>query len=121
MVRRKRGAGRPRKFKLGEIILDANDYKVVVEHRLRGTKSEYRVIPLNGASKRFGPAAWRSSGLLTRTGRVSATGSILTYRANEWLDRELPEGRGCACQCCVHSAIPRNVFKVSTGEMMDDD
>ena len=121
MVRRKRGAGRPRKFKLGEIILDDNEFKVVVEHRLRGTKSEYRVIPLDGSSHRYGRAAWQSSGRLIPTGRHSSTGSILTYRANNWLDKELPEGRGCACQCCVHSAIPRNVFKVSTGEMMADD
>lgn len=111
--------GRPRKFNLGDIVNYDGEWQVVVDHRLRGTKSEYRCIALNYKRKRYGRAVWRSSGLLTATGEHSNTGSILTYRANEYLEAEL--GRGCDCHCCIHTAIPRSEFNRASGELREAD
>ena len=117
MTKRKRKVGRPRKFKLSEIVLFDNHTFVVVAHRLRGTKSEYRVIPLTGGRQRYGRALWKIAADLTAAGEFSSTGSLLVYRANEWLENELSDGRGCRCHCCPHTAIPRGMFSIHTGIM----
>ena len=117
----KKNVGRPRKFKLGDIVTDLHTDYVIVDHQLRGTKSEYRVVPLNRRYERYGRAAWRNSAEFTATDVHSSSGSLVTYRANRKLEEELPGGRGCACECCVHTAIPRDAFNKFTGEMKDDD
>lgn len=109
----------PRKFRLTDIVTDGHTNYVIVDHRVRGTKAEYRVVPVTGRRQRFGRAAWRMSNELHPTGERSAKGSLVTYRANEWLKAEL-DGRGCECHCCVHTAIPRGAFNQFTGEMKDD-
>lgn len=121
--KRKRKVGRPRKFKLSDIIRikETGTIGVVVRHRMRGTKSEYCVIPLTGGKRRFGPSSWKSSADIETTGQRSSTGSLVTYRANEWLEEQLPEGRGCVCHCCVHEAQPRKAFSRQTGVMKAED
>lgn len=127
-MKRKRKVGRPRKFRNGDIV-NVNDTNkgvpeyvgVVVKHRLRGTKSEYNIIPLTGNHRRYGPTAWRLSNMMVKTGQRSSTGSIVTFRANEWLEEQLPEGRGCDCHCCVHEAQPLKAFNVWTGGMKAED
>jgi len=111
--------GRPRKFKLGAIVtdLDGNFY-IVVDHQLRGTKSEYRIVPTNNRYERFGRAVWVESNKLEATGMRSSRGSLVTYRANQMLEREV--GRGCLCEYCAHTAMPRRDFNKVTGEMLDD-
>jgi len=121
MGKHKRKPGRPRKFKLSEIVLHQGQTYVVVAHRLRGTKSEYRVVPLTGGRQRYGRALWKIAAELEAAGEFSATGSLLVYRANEWLDKELDGGRGCRCHCCPHTAIPRGMFSIHTGIMKDVD
>ena len=121
MGKHKRKVGRPRKFKLSEIVLHQGQTYVVVAHRLRGTKSEYRVVPLTGGRQRYGRALWKIAAELEAAGEFSATGSLLVYRANEWLDKELDGGRGCRCHCCPHTAIPRGMFSIHTGIMKDVD
>ena len=121
MSTHKRRVGRPRKFKLGEIIKYDKGLGVVVAHRLRRTKSEYRIVPVSGGRKRYGRAAWKNSAELKTNGEHSATGSLVTYRANRWLNGELPEGRGCFCECCIHEAIPRKSFSRFTGAMKEED
>ncbi len=113
--------GRPRKFKLGEIVTSTltQGLFVVVDHQLRGTKAEYRVVPLSGGRQRYGRAAWVNTAFLQTAGEYSSTGSLVTYRANEYLQAELPEGRGCACQCCIHEAQPRSGFSIHTGDFKE--
>ena len=119
----KRKVGRPKKFRLSDIVQhkETGAIAVVVKHRMRGTKSEYCVIPLTGGKRRFGPSSWRGAETLDATGLRSSTGSLVTYRANEWLDEQLPEGRGCLCHCCVHEAQPRKAFSTRTGVMRAED
>lgn len=115
--------GRPRKFKLGEIVhrLDMEmRLAVIVDHQVQGTKSLYRVIPMDGQKRRFGRAKWVDSNLLGPAGMRSKTASVLTYRANEKLEAELPEGRGCDCMCCVHTADPHAAYNHVTGEFRDE-
>jgi len=119
MSLRNPGPGRPPKFKLGTIVTDTdNNLYVIVDHQVRGTKSQYRCIPTNNRFERFGGAAWIESNKIEAIGKRSAKGSLVTYRANEMLERE-GDGRGCRCQCCVHEAMPRNVFNKFTGELKD--
>jgi len=117
----KHRVGRPRKFKLTEIVTVDGRPAAVVDHRMRGTKAEYRIVPLTRGHRRFGPASWRSTTDLVTTGKFSWTGALVTYRANEWLEAELPEGRGCKCMCCAHTAIPRAAFSRHTGIMKEHD
>jgi len=116
----KRGRGRPRHFSNGDIALHGGQKYVVVDHRMRNTKSEYRLVPLNAAYKRYGSAIWRQSYLLEVTGLRSNTATVVTYRANRWLEEATPEGRGCVCQCCVHEAQPTRGFSVHTGTFKED-
>lgn len=119
MSLRNPGPGRPRKFKLGVIVRDEdNQLYVIVDHQLRGTKSEYRCLPVNNRFERFGGAVWIPSNEIWPIGKRSAKGSLVTYRANEVLEDE-GDGRGCRCQCCVHVAMPRNVFNKFTGELLE--
>lgn len=118
--------GRPRKFKNGEVVrrTDYDTLGVIVDHRIRGTKSEYRIVPVNNRIERFGRAAWVVASDLVgdALGRFSSKGTILTYRANEWLDAEIG-GRGCDCHCCVHTAQDRSMWNHHTGELrrLDND
>jgi len=113
--------GRPPKFKLGTIAVDDDGQTwVLVERRMSGFKSQYRGIRTNGRRRRYGRAKWMLSNVLTDTGEKSTKGSIVTYRANEAMDKEL-DGRGCECQCCVHQAIPRSAFNRHTGEWREDE
>lgn len=109
--------GRPRKFTNRDIVTDGNELFVIVDHRLRGTKAEYRVIPMNDRIERFGRARWEQSADLQRDpkGRKSSKGSITVYRANQFLDAELGD-RGCGCQCCAHHAIPYSELSWRTGD-----
>jgi hypothetical protein len=113
--------GRPRKFKLGTIVTDktTEELYVIVDHHLRGTKSEYRCVPTNGRYERFGRAAWIDSSRLESIGKKSSKGSLVTYRANQMLEAEV--GRECLCECCVHVSMPRKDFNMFTGEMRDLD
>lgn len=124
MTKRIERRGRPRKFKLGEVVskpvVQTEDLYVVVDHQLRGTKSEYRVAPLNNRFERYGRAVWTPSNEIFETGMRSYKGSIVTYRANAHLDSELG-GRGCHCECCAHAAMPRDAFNHLTGEFRDYD
>jgi len=119
--REKERRGRPRRFKFGEIVLEGDLARVVVDHRTRMYKAEYRIIPLNGSSRRYGRAVWRASHLLQSAGKFSSTASLATYRANNWLDETLPEGRGCDCQCCVHEKQPHQAFSNITGKFLGED
>lgn len=112
--------GRPRKFKNRDIVIhnQTEQTYVVVDHQLRGTKAEYKVIPLNGQKQRYGRASWVESNWLDPTGMKSSAGSMVTYRSNKFLEQEV--GRGCDCQCCIHAAMPRRDFNHITGEMFDD-
>ncbi len=113
--------GRPRKFQLTEIVYDQHmNTFVVVDHRLRGFKSEYRVVPINGRHQRYGKAAWQGAHKLTPTGKKSRTGALVTYRANE-MSMGGTEERGCDCQCCIHIAYERPDFNYLTGEDRDQD
>lgn len=116
---RARRVGRPYKHKLGAIVThrDTGQMYVAVDRRSRGTKSEYRVIPLTGRHQRYGPATWVNTSLLEKAGKHSHTASVLTYRANEYLDAEV--GRECDCHCCVHTRIPHQEFKRASGEWKD--
>lgn len=120
-MRGKETRGRPRKFKLGAIVQDptTENLYIVVDHQLRGTKSEYRVIPTNGRYERFGRASWVESSNLEPIGKRSSKGSLVTYRANQMLEGEV--GRGCQCECCIHTAMPRRDFNMFTGDMVDYD
>ena len=117
----KRKRGRPRHFSNGDIAEHEGNMYVVVDHRMRNTKSEYRLVPLTKGYKRFGTAIWRQSYLISVTGLKSNTATVVTYRANKWLEEATPEGRGCACQCCVHEAQPHKAFSVHTGIFREDD
>ena len=123
MSKRKGKVGRPRKFKNGAVAKWAITGQLyhVVDHRLRGTKAEYRCVPVNARNERFGRARWISSSeLIAGDGNAKrSSGSIKTYRANQKLDEQLG-GRGCDCQCCVHTAIPLDMFSTNTGEFKDD-
>lgn len=106
--------GRKRKFKLGEIVQnDDGHHYVIVDHQLRSTKSEYRIIPLNNRYERYGRATWEPSNTLHSTGLKSTKGSLVTYRANRMLEAEI--GRACACECCVHTALDRKDFSTRSG------
>ena len=116
------GPGRPRKFKLGMIAqhIHTGDLYVVVDQQKRNHKSEYRVIPTNGRYERFGRAIWLESNLINPIGARSVKGSLTVYRANEFLDNELG-GRGCECQCCIHTAMPKREFNKFTGGWVEDE
>ena len=120
-MKRKRGRGRPRGFYNRDIIHYTDRLYVVVDHRMRGAKSEYRLIPITPGHRRAGAAIWAQSYKMTNTGRKSGTGTVLTYRANTFLEEELPEGRGCKCQCCIHEAQPRRSLSRWTGDLKDDE
>lgn len=118
---KRKGPGRPRKFKLGSIVTDTdNQLYVIVDHQLRGTKSEYRCIPTNNRFERFGRASWIESNRLESIGKRSAKGSLVTYRANTAWELEVGE-RGCECQCCCHVAMPREHFNRFTGKLLEAD
>ena len=118
---RRRGKGRPPKFRFGAIVVDPDGQTwVMVDRRVKGTKSQYRGIRLTGGRRRFGPAKWMPSNILVATGERSTKGSVLTYRANEGMKAELG-GRGCECQCCIHTALPRSGFKRKSGEWKEDE
>ena len=119
MTKRKRG--RPRGFKNRDIAQYNNNLYIVVDHRMRGTKSEYRLVPYSRGQKRTGHAIWVQSYRMLNTGAKSNTkAAVSTYRANRGLDESLPDGRGCRCECCVHEAIPRTFFDRWTGEYKDE-
>jgi hypothetical protein len=103
--------GRPRKFKLGDIVWDdfRQQHSVVVNYRRSGTVSESRCIALDKRLRRRGDAYWERVQNLEPTAYRSQTGSIKTYLANELLEQQL-EGRGCSCQCCIHEAQERSMF-----------
>lgn len=112
--------GRPRKFKLGAIAQHEDGHLcVIVDHQIRGTKSEYRVIPLDGRRRRYGRVAWTETSKLSPVGEKSR-GSIVTYRANRMMEQDLG-GRGCGCECCVHTAIPLSAFNHHTGDMKEEE
>ena len=101
--------GRKRKFQFGDVVLDGIHMAVIVDWERRHGKGEYRVVrvlhPVNGAM--YGPALWRLPQLLVPTdypNRFRSTVKI--YKANEKL-----EERGCACNCCAHTAIPVLVIR----------
>lgn len=116
--------GRPRKFSNRMVAHDLNgDLYVIVDHRLRGTKAEYRCVPVNKRIERFGRAKWIQSADLTNTGWISKKGTVTVYRANEFLEQQLGS-RGCECQCCVHVETPYPELDWRTGdykEPEDDD
>ncbi len=109
--------GRPRKIGMGYVVIDKDgNLGVAVDHRILGSRSEYRVIPVNSRIQRYGPATWRNTESIEPEGRRSQTGSVKVYRANQALDEELG-GRGCKCQCCVHYAMPLKDFSTQTGKL----
>jgi len=114
--------GRRRKFRLADIVWDGGRLSVVVDYRVRGSVSEYRVVPISGKRRRYGRASWRRAMDLHASGERSNTASLLTYRANQHLDDALDD-RGCDCECCIHTAQPRSDFSHITGIMKgaDDD
>lgn len=114
--------GRHRKFKLASYVTDRKHggMFIVVDYRVRGNKSEYKITPTNAKHQRFGPAAWRGAEELDTLNMKSSTGSLLTYRANEWLKEQYDGDRGCECQCCIHTAEPRSDYSRMTGVMKDE-
>lgn len=111
--------GRPRKYRLGEIVQDKTEAPyVVVDHQVRAWKSEYRIIPLNNRYERYGRAVWVESHLLDPVGKKSNKASVRTYRANRMLEEEI--GRDCKCECCIHTAMDGTAFNSMTGQILED-
>jgi hypothetical protein len=96
-----------RKFTLGDIATTRDGAKViVVDHRMIGTQSQYRVIGTDPMKRRVGAAKWYQSYLLTPIGEHSWVGAVRTYRANE----KMGEDRGCFCHCCIHTSMDSQDF-----------
>lgn len=108
--------GRKHKFKNGDIVTDnADQHYVVVDWRTIGYASQYRVIPLNRTYRVDIPLAkWLHTDKLHKTG-LRARGKVRPYRANQWLEKEY--GRGCRCECCIHTALDGSDFNSKTGEL----
>ena len=125
MARTKKTAGRPRKLKNRDIAMhrDTEQLYAIVGHRIAyRTKSQYRCVPLNNQQQKYGRAVWILGADLEPTGRVSRVQVITTYYANEMLDREMDGegGRGCDCQCCIHTSLPYKGFTY-IGRMVEDE
>ena len=101
---RAKGPGRPRKFKMGDVVYgdtpNIGHVGVVVDYKATPKDSYYRVVSIVDRKAR-----WLSSTVLNATGR-SNLDVLRIYRANERLaDRE------CEAHCCVHQAIPRRNWR----------
>ena len=121
MTPRKKKAGRPRKLRNRDIARHKHTEQLygIVGHHMIGSKSEYRCIPLNGRKQPYGRAIWIVAPDLEPTGEVSRNSLPTVYNANAALDDEL-DGRGCDCQCCIHTVLPHEGWTY-TGKMRDYD
>ena len=116
-------AGRPPKFNNRDIVQhkETNQLYAVVGRRTLGqTRSEYRCMPLNGRLERYGRTIWIDTSKLDETGWVSHQSVMTVYRSNRMLEDNLPEGRGCDCDCCIHTAMPLQDW-THMGNMRDYD
>jgi len=97
------------KFRLGDIVTDEHgDEFIVVDRVMHIETSKYLAIPRDRMGRRIGVATWKMTYKLDKTGMHSNTGSVRTYRANKALEAQ--GGRGCKCQCCIHTALDTKDF-----------
>ena len=108
------GVGRKPKLRPGQHA-DHKDLGLVVAvdyERDKWTVSRYRVIRLYSYMPyhRYGRAIWvRTHHLKARDDLIDAPTSLQVYRANKKLG--LAKDRGCSCNCCAHTAIPRGQIR----------
>ena len=112
--------GRRRKFHIDEVVARAgfmagpSQHAVVIDYRVKGAQSEYRIVRLDYASgPAWGRPIWVGAELLDHLQgrtywRATKRPKIRrVVRANEKLGTS--QQRGCRCECCPHTAIPRSV------------
>ena len=108
--------GRRRKFHIDEVARHRllAGYGVVIAYRVKGAQSEYRVVRLDyQTGPAWGRPIWVAAEHLDHLPgrtywRYTKRPKIRrVVRANEKLGDSTQ--RGCRCQCCPHTAIPRSV------------
>ena len=111
--------GRRRKFRIDEVVRRDFDHKrsqyaVVIAYRVKGAQSEYRIVRLDyQTGPAWGRPIWIAAELLFHL--PGRTWLKVAFRpnirrvvvANERIGSSTE--RGCRCQCCPHTAMPRNV------------
>ena len=107
--------GRRRKFRIDEVIRPTpNSYAVVIDYRVKGAQSEYRIVRLDyQTGPAWGRPVWRAAEQLEHLpdwvwwSVVSRPNIRRVVVANEKIGSSFD--RGCRCQCCPHTAVPRSV------------
>ena len=109
--------GRRKKFFIDEVVKLSAPIKVyctIVGYRVKGAQSQYQVVRLDYATgPAWGRPIWVNAEELEHTVDRSWWNPIKrpkvrrVVRANENLGDSTQ--RGCRCQCCPHTAIPRSV------------
>ena len=108
--------GRRRKFHIDEVVYlhDLLAPAVVIDYRVKGAQSQYRVVRLDySTGPPWGRPIWiNAEGLDHKNNRhywnpTKRPNVRRVVRANEKLGDSTQ--RGCRCQCCPHTAIPRSV------------
>lgn len=116
--------GRRRKFYIDEVVgwtysamLDRPQnvgWAVVTDYRVKGAQSQYQVVRLDYATgPSWGRPIWVNAEKLRRLSESHPLNPLLrpnvrrVVAANERLGSSTD--RGCRCQCCPHTAIPRSV------------
>jgi hypothetical protein len=102
--------GRPRKYRLGDVVSYEGEPAVVVDYRQDGRKrGSYRLIRLISlpAGRPYGPAVWVQSYKVDNNDWPDRRWTaVQNFRANSRLG-----DRGCTCQCCPHLAIPPSAVR----------
>ena len=107
--------GARRKFHIDEVThYGYGRFGVVIDYRVKGAQSQYRIVRLDyPTGPAWGRPIWlNAEALYHLSGRTywRATKRPKIRRvvgANEKLGSSTD--RGCRCQCCPHTAIPRSV------------
>ena len=110
--------GRRKKFWIDEVVewqmTWPDQYAVVIDYRVKGAQSQYQVMRLDYATgPAWGRPVWvNAEELLHLPGRSYWNPTLRpnvrrVVRANEKLGDSTQ--RGCRCECCPHTAIPRSV------------
>ena len=120
---RRKTRGRKRKFQPGSKVQwveggVADDgsptnylrYGVVVEYRQYRTKAYYYVVPVEHMRVRGTVKRFESHKIEAAEFPIDGDKAARVYALNHTIT-----DRGCACQCCVHTAVPRRFWDSEEG------
>jgi len=110
--------GRRRKFHIDEVVVrygfQMSKYAVVIDYRVKGAQSQYRIVRLDyETGPSWGRPIWVHAEHLTHLpGRnwfnpTKRPNIRRVVKANEKIGNSTE--RGCRCECCPHTAVPRAV------------